>query len=685
MSSKTSNSALIGTRLVFLFILVALASMPAFSQIGKVEGRVVDSESGEPVVGASVFIPGTTIGAAADGNGEFFILNLRPGTYEFRVTAVGYAASVIENVQIVGGRTTFLETIQLVSEAITLEDVVIVAERPVVDRTQTSTRTTITSAEISSLPVMNIHQLIGNTASTFDGFVRGGKRHETRTFVDGVDISDSYFASFTFEQGLEYGYQFTNKFDERQAAAVNVNVNAVEELAVNTGAVEADLGSATAGVVSLSLREGRGGLFGSLTVRRTPGGLGHFGWDIYHDEDQYFAERQSKVEAGAPEQKFYNWNRDKYAYGDDAETDVNFTLGGTLLPNLHLFTSGRWFETYGRFPGEYQKSLDLTVRPTIDVGRNMRIFVLGILEDRGEIFGWKNRRYSDLFRFFLEGVPVYDGYSSVASVKFSHVLSPQTFYDLQLSHTMQSNRQGFVDQSGDGQVRWGEWDGDFIRFNTAAEIEKYIGSHIRDDPGREKFFATQFTDDFSRVSFGGPGSEWRLARPIPSFEEVKSGNIQFRADLTTQVGRNHLLRAGTQMRYFDISYDRVTATEEGFTIIPDNLDIVPFARNTYERNPWELGFYVQDRMEYADLVINIGLRLDAYDRDAAELADFFEPYELVVGDDGITRYEAKRGDKLPTNWYLSPRVGISHPISERAAMYFSFSQSTQLQPYSLFT
>jgi hypothetical protein len=355
MSSTTSNSASIGLRLFMIVIVLALIAMPALSQVGKVEGRVVDSESGEPVVGASVFIPGTTIGAAADANGDFFILNVGPGTYEFRITAVGYAASIIENVQVVGGRTTSLETVRLISEAITLEDVIIVAERPVVDRTQTSTRTTITASEISALPVNDIHQLIGNTASSIDGFVRGGKKYETRTYVDGIDISDSYFASYTQTQGMEYGYTMTNKFDEREATALNVNVNAVEELAVNTGAVDADLGSATAGVVSLSLREGRGDMFGSVTVRRTPGGLDHFGKDIYHDEAQYFAERQSKVDASLPEQRLYTWNRNRYAYGDDAETDVNFTVGGTVLDNLHLFTSGRWFETYGRFPRRISK------------------------------------------------------------------------------------------------------------------------------------------------------------------------------------------------------------------------------------------------------------------------------------------------------------------------------------------
>ncbi len=666
--------------LVLFFIFCISGNM--YAQIGKIDGNIVDSETGEPVVGASVVVVGTTMGAAAGGDGYFSIINIRPGEYELRITAVGYTAKTYEEVRVVTGRTTDLGTIELTSEAIGLEEITVIAERPVVDRTQTSTRTTITSDEIRSLPVLDVSQLVGNTASSFDGFVRGGRLYETRTIVDGIDISDGFYASYLDQEGLDHGYAFSHRGDEREPTSLGVNVNAIEELSVNTGATDAELSSATAGVVSMSLREGRGDLFGSLTIQRMPSGYSHFGPDIYHDQDRYISERQAKIDAEAPESKLYTWTPDKYSYGKKPDTDVSFTLGGSLMSNLHMFSSGRYYESYGRFPGEFRRRVNLTARPTIDIGTDMKITVLGMLEDRGQIFGWKNRRYADVWRFFLEGVPVNDGFTSVASAKFQHVISPQTFYEIQISHNHQSTRQGYVDQNGDGQIRWGEWDGDFIRFDSNEEVQKYISS-ITDDPGREKFFSYGYTDDFSRVGFANPGygGEYRLARPIPYFEDVQTGRLQFRGDITSQITRNHQIRAGLQVDLTDVDFHRITGSEAG-VITPGNEDIKPFILSEWNRKPKEYSVYLQDRMEYADLVINVGLRVEGYDKDAADFEDYFHPYEVVQDDDGFIRHVARRGDKLPVKWYLSPRLGISHPISERAAMYFSFAQTTQLQPYS---
>jgi hypothetical protein len=669
-------------RILTLIVVMLIATGAAFSQVGKLEGRIVDSETGEPVIGANAIIPGTTIGAAADREGEFFILNMRPGTYEIVISAIGYAQSRIENVLVVGGRTTTLDVIQLVPEAIAMDEVIIVAERPVVDRTQTSTRTTITSQEIGALPVVDMHQLIGTTASSFGGFVRGGRQFETRTIVDGVDVSDVTYTVYQSQLGLEYGvnYVASHKHDQSRNTMLNVNVGAIEELALNTGAVDADFTSATAGVVSMSLREGRGDLNVSLTVRNTLGGLSHYGPDIYVDQDKYFEEYQQKVANGLPEQRLYTWTPDKYSYGEKPETDISLTLGGTMVPGVHLFSTAHYYQTYGRFPGEFRRNVDITLRPTIEIGNNMRLRVLGMLQDDGEIFGWKNRRYSDLWRFFLEGSPVYDGYSSVFSVNFSHVLSPQTFYEFQVSHTHQSYRAGFVDSNGDGQIQWGEWDGDYITFQTPEQVDTYVSS-TADDPLREKFFSTGFTDDFSRVAFGGPGTEWRLARPIPYYENVQTSTIQLRGDITSQVTRNHQLRGGIQVKLLDIDFERLSGTEAG-ALIGDNVDIAPYTLTGWNRKPSEIGFYIQDRMEYADLVINVGLRLDGFNRNAADLDNYFAPLRPDTLSNGIVQYTVVRGENLTTDWYLSPRIGVSHPIGERAAMYFSFSQAAQLKPYS---
>ncbi len=667
--------------LLVLFLMFCISGS-LFAQIGKIDGLVVDSETGEPVVGASVVVVGTTMGAAAGGDGYFSVINIRPGSYELRISAVGYTAKTYEEVRVLTNRTTDLGTIELTSEAIGLEEITVIAQRPVVDRTQTSTMTTITSQEIRSLPVLDVSQLVGNTASSFDGFVRGGRLYETRTIVDGIDVSDAFYASYFDQEGGDHGYAFSNRMDDREPTSLSVNVNAIEELSINTGAVDADLASASAGVVSMSLREGRGDFFGSLSIQRMPSGYDHFGPSLYHDQDRYFEERQNKIDNNAPEARLYTWTPDTYSYGKKPDTDVSFSLGGSMLSNLHLFSSGRYYETYGRFPGEFRRHVDLTVRPTFDISNDKKITLIGMLEDRGQVFGWKNRRYADLWRFFLEGVPVTDGFTSVASAKFQHVLSPQTFHEIQISHTHHSNRQGYVDQDGDGQIRWGEWDGDFIRFESKEVVDKYVTT-ITDDPDREKFFSYGFTDDFSRVSFANPGwgGEYRLARPIPFFEDIQTSRIQIRGDVTSQITRNHQIRAGVQLNLADVDFTRITGSEEG-VIIPENRDIRPFIFSDWNLSPKEYSVYIQDRMEYADLVINVGLRLDGFDRDAGELADFFHPYERVEGDDGIVRFVARRGDKVPVEWYLSPRLGVSHPISERAAMYFSFSQSTQLQPYA---
>ena len=59
---------------------------------GEITGKVTDSETGLPLIGANVFITGTAIGRATDTEGVFEIRNLAPGVYTLRVSFVGYAA-----------------------------------------------------------------------------------------------------------------------------------------------------------------------------------------------------------------------------------------------------------------------------------------------------------------------------------------------------------------------------------------------------------------------------------------------------------------------------------------------------------------------------------------------------------------------------------------------------------------
>ena len=69
-------------RFMLLFLVTALCCLQtAVAANGKIRG-VIKSADGEAVVSANVLIEGTTMGAAADANGQYFILNVPPGSVQ---------------------------------------------------------------------------------------------------------------------------------------------------------------------------------------------------------------------------------------------------------------------------------------------------------------------------------------------------------------------------------------------------------------------------------------------------------------------------------------------------------------------------------------------------------------------------------------------------------------------------
>ncbi len=107
-----------------------------------------------------------------------------------------------------------------------------------------------------------------------------------------------------------------------------------------------------------------------------------------------------------------------------------------------------------------------------------------------------------------------------------------------------------------------------------------------------------------------------------------------------------------------------------------------YSEELWNVKPKEYSAYVQDKMEYAGLIINLGLRLDGLDLGGGDFANFFAPFtEATDAAGGLVRVPV-RGENAPIKWFFSPRLGVSHPISDNAAMYFSFSRQQQSQPFS---
>jgi hypothetical protein len=88
-----------------------------------VRGTLVEAESGEPVIGASILWPDSEVGTVSDENGQFES-ELFSGLQELRITFVGYK-DVAQLVKILGNGEI---TVEMVSQSINLEEVVVEAQ-----------------------------------------------------------------------------------------------------------------------------------------------------------------------------------------------------------------------------------------------------------------------------------------------------------------------------------------------------------------------------------------------------------------------------------------------------------------------------------------------------------------------------------------------------------------------------
>ena len=156
--------------------LLALSSI-AMAGNGKLAGTVTDA-SGQPLVGANVVTTvGTTPqGTTTDDEGKYFILNIPPGVYTVTASYIGYKSLVQTDVS-VGLDLTSAVDFKMERQTIAGQVVTIVAEAPLVEKSRTSSRSSINLAELNNtMPVSDLSELVETAPSVFNGFIRGGRK-----------------------------------------------------------------------------------------------------------------------------------------------------------------------------------------------------------------------------------------------------------------------------------------------------------------------------------------------------------------------------------------------------------------------------------------------------------------------------------------------------------------------------
>jgi outer membrane receptor protein involved in Fe transport len=267
-------------RAVLLILLAIYSQKQLFSQNGSLQGKVIDQETGETLIGATVTIIGTYKGALTDLDGNYLIQDIKPGDYSVKFTYIGYTEKIFNGIKIKPNETTKLE-VKMSSAELSIETVEIVGDKSLINLEAAKSEVRLTAEEIKDMNVTDVQTIatmqIG-VNKTPDGLqIRGGRVYETQYVIDGINAQDPL-------AGTGFG--------------VDIAKNAIQEVEIVTGGVDAEYGSGTSGVIATRTKEGGKKLSSSFSWQR----------------DNFGFQPRSKM----------SWN-----------TDIaSFTLGGPLIPNL---------------------------------------------------------------------------------------------------------------------------------------------------------------------------------------------------------------------------------------------------------------------------------------------------------------------------------------------------------------
>lgn len=117
------------TAYTLILIIVCIATLKA-GTTGKLSGRVIDEESGEPLIGCNIILEGTSLGTATNVDGTYFIINIPPGTYTVKALMIGYTPVRKTEVEIQIDLTTHID-FALTTEVIKGQEVTVVAEKKI--------------------------------------------------------------------------------------------------------------------------------------------------------------------------------------------------------------------------------------------------------------------------------------------------------------------------------------------------------------------------------------------------------------------------------------------------------------------------------------------------------------------------------------------------------------------------
>ncbi|MBU0475339.1 MAG: TonB-dependent receptor [Bacteroidetes bacterium] len=202
---------------IFLLILF-VGQSNVFGQSGKVRGNIIDAVTNDPLPYVNIQLVGTSIGAAANEDGEFLIVNVPPGKYTLRASYIGYK-KIEKEIEVFPTRTIEYE-FEMQPESLTGETVVVTSQaegqRQAINEQINSIaiKSVVSAARIQELPDANAAESVGRLPGVSimrtggEGskvVIRGLSPQYNRVTIDGVELPSNATTTDPNAHTLDYG------------------------------------------------------------------------------------------------------------------------------------------------------------------------------------------------------------------------------------------------------------------------------------------------------------------------------------------------------------------------------------------------------------------------------------------------------------------------------------------------
>ncbi|MGD2135093.1 MAG: carboxypeptidase regulatory-like domain-containing protein [Gemmatimonadales bacterium] len=696
---------------------------------GKVQGTVLDP-TGQPVANAQVFIEGTSFAALTNEDGFYFFNNVPAGTYSMRAQFIGYQPAQVTDVRVLAGQTLTVDF--GLAGAVQLEVLTVTAAAaPIVPRDQVASKAIVAGEDVDRLPVndaLNLVQLQPGVVTARGGnlSIRGSRANEAVIFIDGSPV-----------RRMDTG-----------ASNLQVATNLLAEVSVTTGALEASFGDAQAGVISLVSRSGGPGFTGTLAYesdemmgKSLTTGFNRFeaalagpllGNLTFALGGTLTGNRGSVTRVGAEEIPTYTFAGVDTTVSQLVEGSSTDSLQraipriiqwGGLCEDTDLNGDGVINESTPE--DNYGYECQGRIRPysfTTDVRANAKLQLTYGSGSRISLSGFTNQTWNMFAQSRMNQE------SSQGSNNTSNALilnwvqqvfrgaESELAFDLNLSYQTDRFANGHMVRAEDLDLRDPFLGLNFGRLDLLTDFDRFApgvapSEHLTRDPATNGYLLRQLeTDEDWDAYIENVRYDRGTLRTYLDRFEIQSNNYPrlnawgltigpSNYGVNTAGGNNSLLYERRYVGRANVDfqadrYNRFKFGAEG-TVARLGRQQMSLNRksfgNGYVGEPYKWAAFAQDRLDLGDVVLEFGLRYDAYDtRTVFPLVPgriFTNPaFDETASVEDMTCPTAREDcDIYEYVWYNSvkhtawaPRVRVSFPVTDRTGFRLSYAHQTQV-------